>query len=152
MRKFGLIGKNIDYSFSRTYFKQKFDHENINADYDNYDCPDETTVKKLFKEKNDIIGFNVTIPYKQVVMKCMSEMNKHALAIGAVNTIKKLPDGKYKGYNTDYIGFTESIKPFLKSYHKYALILGTGGAAKAIMYSFDLMDISYQMVLVIHNP
>ena len=134
MRKFGLIGKNIDYSFSRTYFKQKFDHENINADYDNYDCPDETTVKKLFKEKNDIIGFNVTIPYKQVVMKCMSEMNKHALAIGAVNTIKKLPDGKYKGYNTDYIGFTESIKPFLKSYHKYALILGTGGAAKAIMY------------------
>ena len=94
MRKFGLIGKNIDYSFSRTYFKQKFDHENINADYDNYDCPDETTVKKLFKEKNDIIGFNVTIPYKQVVMKCMSEMNKHALAIGAVNTIKKLPDGR----------------------------------------------------------
>lgn len=145
MRKFGLIGKNIDYSFSKTYFNEKFKKEEIDAVYDNYDCQDPKELKQLFAN-NDVTGFNVTIPYKQDVMQYMAEMNKHALAIGAVNTIKKTPDGKYKGYNTDFIGFSESIKPYLKSNHKYALILGTGGAAKAIMYSFDLMDISYKVV------
>lgn len=146
MRKFGLIGKNIDYSFSRKYFAQKFKDESIDATYVNFDCESTDEVKKLFSSNQGCSGFNVTIPYKRDVISLMDKTNKHAEAIGAVNTIKCLEDGKLKGFNTDYIGFKESIKPLLTKQDQGALILGTGGASKAIGYAFELLDISHKYV------
>lgn len=146
MLKFGLIGKNIDYSFSRSYFAEKFIKESIEASYTNFDCANFEEVKAVLRDNPDCLGFNVTIPYKQDVIALMSEMNKHASAIGAINTIKRLPNGRFKGYNTDYIGFTDSLKPYLKMNHKNALILGTGGASRAVAYALELKDISYKFV------
>lgn len=146
MRNFGLIGKNISYSFSRKYFSDKFDQLEIEASYENFDCKDIDEIQKLFDKNGTYEGFNVTIPYKEQVIPFMSEMNKHARSIGAVNTIKRLANGKLKGYNTDHIGFSKSIKPYLKKHHKTALILGTGGASKAIAYALEMMDIQYKYV------
>ena len=145
--KFGLIGKNIDYSFSRNYFSEKFEKEAIDADYVNFDCKTIDEVRKLLLDNNEAIGFNVTIPYKQSIIPYLDDMNKHAGAIGAVNTIKRLKNGRLKGYNTDYIGFRSSLKPFLETQnHKAALILGTGGASKAVGYTLELEDISFKFV------
>ena len=147
MDKYGLIGKNIDYSFSRNYFTEKFTKEKINASYVNFDCKNLDEVDNLFKVNNgEINGYNVTIPYKQEVMRYLQEVNKHAQSIGAVNTIKKLPDGRLKGYNTDYLGFRRAIKPLLDKTHKKALILGTGGSSKAVAYALELKDIIYTFV------
>ena len=147
MIKLGLIGKNIEYSFSRKYFTEKFKNESIEGSYVNFDCANKKDVAKLLKEQNDCLGFNVTIPYKQDVMPLLDELNKHASSIGAINTIKRLPSGKLKGFNTDYIGFRKSLKPFLsRQTHTNALVLGTGGASKAIAYALELEDISFKFV------
>ncbi|MGO4913582.1 shikimate dehydrogenase family protein [Leeuwenhoekiella sp. W20_SRS_FM14] len=147
MIKLGLIGKNIDYSFSRVYFNEKFKKETIEGTYSNFDCKSPEEIKELFQKRKDCIGFNVTIPYKQTVVPFLDEMNKHASAIGAVNTIKRQQNGKLKGFNTDYIGFRKSLQPFLnQKNHNHALILGTGGASKAIAYALELEDISYKFV------
>ena len=140
MIKLGLIGKNIEYSFSRKYFTEKFQNESIEGSYVNFDCADEKDLAKLLKEQKDCLGFNVTMPL-------LDELNKHASSIGAINTIKRLPSGKLKGFNTDYIGFRKSLKPFLtRQTHTNALILGTGGASKAIAYALELEDISFKFV------
>lgn len=138
---FGLIGKNIDYSFSRAYFAEKFSTEDINATYVNFDCPDTQAVIELLKANSACAGFNVTIPYKQDVIAVMQEMDEHAANIGAVNVIKPIGDGKFKGYNSDYIGFSESIQPYLKAFHTDALLLGTGGASKAVAYALKKLGI-----------
>lgn len=146
MDKFGLIGKNIDYSFSRNYFAEKFDNENIDASYENFDCENLEEVKKLLESDSLIRGYNVTIPYKQVIMPFLQEINKHAQSINAVNTIKRLSDGRLKGYNTDYLGFRRALKPLLNKTHQKAFILGTGGSSKAIAYALELEDINYTFI------
>ncbi len=148
MKKLGLLGKNISYSFSRNYFTEKFKNDGLtdNFCYDNFDIQSINEFHEVLKNNPNLIGMNVTIPYKQEVIAFLDEMSDNAKEIGAVNTIKISPEGKLIGHNTDYFGFTESLKPLLKSSHKKALILGTGGAAKAIAYGLILLGIDFQYV------
>ncbi|MCB4809288.1 shikimate dehydrogenase [Tamlana sp. 62-3] len=147
MKKLGLLGKNISYSFSRAYFKEKFEKEGIsNISYDNFDLEDIKIFPEIIKNTKDLKGLNVTIPYKEDVMPFLHKIKKKAREIGAVNTIKVTKKGKLIGYNTDYYGFYKSIKPAIKPYHMSALILGTGGASKAIAYSLKKLDIPYHYV------
>lgn len=147
IEKYGLIGKNISYSFSKQYFTQKFLEENLpNFAYENFDIPDINQLEFIVAETLYLKGLNVTIPYKEAVFPFLDKVNKKALAIGAVNTIKITKKNKLKGYNTDYYGFKKSIKPFLKPQHKNALILGTGGASKAVAYALHELDIEYTFV------
>lgn len=146
MRKFGLVGKNIDYSFSRTYFKKKFEAEAISdASYVNFDLENITDFKTL-KCHPDLKGLNVTIPYKETIIPFLDSLHADAKHIGAVNTIKITKNGEYVGYNTDYYGFKQALIPFLKPQHTKALILGTGGASKAVAYALEQLRISYRFV------
>lgn len=146
MSKFGLIGKNIAYSFSRAYFKEKFTKENLPHEYVNFDIASIDEFQNILKENSNINGFNVTIPYKETIIPYLDKLNKKAKLIGAVNTIRINKKGKLVGHNTDYYGFKKSIKPYLKSHHKKALILGTGGASKAIAFALDSLEIEYDYV------
>jgi len=147
MRKFGLIGKNINYSFSMAFFDAKFKAENItDASYENFDIENIRDFPSVLDNNSNIKGLNVTIPYKELIIPYLDKLNKTAREIGAVNTIKLTKKGHLKGYNTDYFGFKESIKPLLRPNHKSALILGTGGASKAVAYALDKMEIQYQYV------
>lgn len=145
MRTFGLLGRNIDYSFSRKYFSEKFEKENIDAEYRNFDMASIEELPEVLKN-NIISGLNVTIPYKQEILQFLDHLDPHSKEIQAVNTVKFEKDGSLCGYNTDYWGFLESLKPFLKPHHKKALILGTGGASKAIAYALKLLEIDYKFV------
>ena len=146
MRRFGLLGKDISYSFSRNYFGNKFEKEAItDASYENFDLEQITLFPEILKQEH-LAGLNVTIPYKEAVIPFLDKLSKTAKKIGAVNTIKFTKSGKTKGYNTDYYGFKKSLKPFLKPHHKRALILGTGGASKAIAFVFKQLDIEYAYV------
>ena len=147
MNKLGLLGKDISYSFSITYFKKKFENENINnTSYENFDIENIDLFPSIIENTKGLKGLNVTIPYKEQVIPFLDKVNKKAKAIGAVNTIKITKKGKLVGYNTDCYGFKKTLKPFIKSYHKKALILGTGGASKAIAYTLNEMGITYQYV------
>lgn len=147
MRKYGLIGKNIDYSFSRSYFKAKFENENIKeTSYVNFDIDSITEFNKSIKNTPHLKGLNVTIPYKESIIPLLDKLSKKALEIGAVNTIRITKKGKLVGHNTDCYGFINTLKPYLKANHKKALILGTGGASKAIAYSLKKLDIKYAFV------
>lgn len=144
--KFGLVGKNIDYSFSRNYFASKFEAENLPCTYVNFDLEAIDELKNIIKNTSNLKGLNVTIPYKEQVIPLLDAVHKKAKAIGAVNTIKIEKNGRLKGYNTDYYGFKNSLQPHLKPYHKKALILGTGGASKAIAYGLERLEIPYVFV------
>lgn len=147
LKKLGLLGKDISYSFSKTYFKKKFEDENIeNISYVNFDIKSINLFPSVIKNTEDLKGLNVTIPYKQEVMPYLDKVKKIAKNIGAVNTIKVTKKGKLIGYNTDYYGFSKSLEPLLKPYHMSALILGTGGASKAVAYSLKKLDIPYHYV------
>ncbi|MDO7173611.1 shikimate dehydrogenase family protein [Mariniflexile sp. AS56] len=147
MNKLGLLGKNISYSFSRVYFKDKFEKEQItDTEYGNFDLETIDLFPSIIKNTPNLKGLNVTIPYKEAVMPFLDKINKKAKAIGAVNTIKITKKGKLVGYNTDCYGFKKTLKPFLKPHHKSALILGTGGASKAIAYTFKELGIPYHYV------
>ncbi|OEJ99406.1 shikimate dehydrogenase [Flavivirga aquatica] len=147
MNKLGLLGKNISYSFSKAYFQKKFEDKQINnTTYENFDIESIDLFLSIIKNTQDLKGLNVTIPYKQDVLPFLDKINKKAKAIGAVNTIKITKKGKLVGYNTDCYGFSKSLKPFIESHHKHALILGTGGASKAVAYSLKKMGISYKYV------
>lgn len=147
MRKFGLIGKNIDYSFSRTYFKNKFQKEKItDATYENFDLDSISFFNDILNNNKEIKGLNVTIPYKETVIPFLDKLSNTARKIGAVNTIKITKKGKRIGYNTDAYGFEKSLKPLLKVNHTHALILGTGGASKAVAYSLKKLKIKYNFV------
>ncbi|NIJ44549.1 shikimate dehydrogenase [Wenyingzhuangia heitensis] len=145
---FGLVGKNISYSFSRGYFTEKFKKEGIeNHHYINFDLQDISVLKKVIEIKeNGLKGLNVTIPYKQEVQQFLTSLDKDAEEIGAVNTIKLNDDGTVVGYNTDVYGFQKSIEPFIKLHHTKALILGTGGASKAVAYAFKKLGVAYKFV------
>lgn len=146
-KRFGLLGRDINYSFSRGYFTEKFQKENIEGcSYENFDIPVITDFPAIIANSSDIFGINVTIPYKEQVMQYMDEMNENASKIGAVNTIKFTKEGNLRGYNTDYYGFMESIKPLLQVHHKKALILGTGGASKGVAFALEVLGIEYTFV------
>ena len=146
MSKFGLIGKDIDYSFSKTYFAKKFENEALAHSYQNFDINTINEFPEIIKNTEDLRGLNVTIPYKEAIIPFLNKLDKKAKAIGAVNTIKVTKKGKLIGSNTDYYGFQKSIEPFIKSHHKNALILGTGGASKAIAYALQRLNITYHFV------
>lgn len=139
MKKFGLIGKTLNHSFSKTFFNDFFSKEKVDASYENFPLNSISEIKSLFqKEKLD--GINVTIPYKEEVIPYLDELTLDAKAIGAVNVIS-FENGKTIGHNTDAFGFHQSIKPFLTNKHERALILGTGGASKAVASVFKSLGI-----------
>lgn len=147
MNKLGLLGKNISYSFSRVYFKKKFEDEKINnTTYENFDIENIELFPSIIENAQGLKGLNVTIPYKEVIMPYLDKINKKAKEIGAVNTIKITKKGKLVGYNTDCYGFKKSLEPYLEQRHKKALILGTGGASKAIAFSLKKLNIGYNYV------
>ncbi|MGB0880130.1 MAG: shikimate dehydrogenase family protein [Polaribacter sp.] len=144
---FGLLGKDIAYSFSRGYFSEKFKKLGLeNHKYVNFDLPKIQDFPSIIKETNGLKGINVTIPYKEAIFQFLDKVDKTARKIGAVNTIKITKKGNLKGYNTDVFGFENSLKPLLKKHHKRALILGTGGASKAIEYALKKNGIKYKFV------
>ncbi|WP_423819271.1 shikimate dehydrogenase [Salinimicrobium sp. TIG7-5_MAKvit] len=146
MLKFGLVGRNISYSFSRKYFSEKFTSEGINATYENFDLQDINQFPEVLAKNPELKGLNVTIPYKEAIFPFLDSLDVTAQKIGAVNTIKVERNGSLTGYNTDYFGFSEALKPFLKPDHKKALILGTGGASKAVNYALNSLDITTRLV------
>ncbi len=146
MAKYGLIGKNIGFSFSKTFFTTKFSQENRSDTYANFDVESIDTLKEIIKDNSTLKGLNITIPYKESVIPLLDRLDKEAKKIGAVNTIKIQRDGKLVGYNTDHYGFAKSLSDFFPLKDKTALILGTGGAAKAIAYVLDTMGFDYQYV------
>ncbi|MEN8186438.1 MAG: shikimate dehydrogenase [Bacteroidota bacterium] len=150
--KYGLVGKNISYSFSEGYFSKKFKELNLEeCSYQNFDINSIKDFPKIISENQDTLkGLNVTIPYKENVLSYLDELDADADEIGAVNTIKILKNNKLKGYNTDVYGFKNSLSPLLSGHHKKALILGTGGASKAIAFVFDELQIEY--LFVSRNP
>ncbi|MBD0778694.1 shikimate dehydrogenase [Maribacter sp. ANRC-HE7] len=143
---YGLVGKNIAYSFSESYFEEKFKKLGLKGySYRNFDLPQIEDFTPLIQQNKHIKGLNVTIPYKEAVIPYLDRLNKKAKKIGAVNTIKFTKKG-LKGYNTDIYGFKKSIKPFLTKNHTKALILGTGGASKAVAFVFGELGIEFKFV------
>ena len=143
--KYGLIGKDISYSFSKKFFTRKFINEGLNnCSYENYDI---NSISELLEVINDtkIKGLNVTIPYKESVIELLNHVDPIAKKIGAVNTIKIDKQNKLLGYNTDYIGFKQSLESNISN-QKRALILGTGGASKAIVYALKTLNIKTLLV------
>lgn len=146
-KRFGLLGRNIGYSFSKGFFTDKFKNENFeNCTYENFDVEEISALTEIITDTADLTGLNVTIPYKEAVLPFLDKLSKKALLIGAVNTIKFTKKGKLKGYNTDYYGFKKSIEPLLLEHHKKALILGTGGASKAVAFALKELNIAYTFV------
>ena len=149
MDKYGLIGYPLGHSFSIGYFNEKFQNECIDAEYVNFEIPNIESLPEILASNPTLRGFNVTRPYKEVVIPYLSAMSKEAEEIGAVNVVKIMHKGKkttMKGYNSDVIGFTQSIEPLLETFHKKALILGTGGASKAINYSLRTLGLETKFV------
>lgn len=147
MRKFGLIGKKLGHSFSKRYFSEKFEREGIaNAVYELYELPEITEFPALLAQEPELVGLNVTVPYKEAVIPYLDELDESAAKIGAVNTIK-IAAGKLKGYNTDFVGFRSTLVDFYPvEAGGRALVLGTGGAAKAVWAALDSLGIGYTSV------
>lgn len=149
MRKFGLIGYPLSHSFSEKYFAGKFEKEEIeDCSYSLFPLENIEDVRFLFEVEKDLHGLNVTIPYKETVIEYLDDLDETAQKIGAVNCIK-IDEIQKVGYNTDYAAFRDSLKPLLKQHHKKALILGTGGASKAVNYA--LQELNIQPVFVSRN-
>ena len=147
MRTFGLIGKKLGHSFSKQYFTEKFLQEHISScHYELFEIPNITDFPSLLAQHPTIRGLNVTIPYKLEVIPYLDGMNELATKIGAVNVIKFLDNGKKIGYNSDCIGFSKSLSNFIGNATVSALILGTGGASKAVTVALDQLQIPYQFV------
>ena len=144
MDLYGLIGHPLGHSFSKKFFNEQFQNEMIDAEYQNFDIDTIKSFPTIIEEYSNLRGLNVTIPYKELIIPYLDELSEDAQAIGAVNVIKisRNHGGVHlKGYNSDVIGFTDSIRPLLKPFHKKALILGTGGASKAIRYGLYKLGI-----------
>ena len=146
MRQFGLIGYPLSHSFSQKFFTEKFLQENIvNASYHNFPIPSMESFGALWKENPNLEGLNVTIPYKKEVIPFLQHSSAVVQEIHACNCIRKFNNELY-GYNTDVIGFEKSLLPFLKPHHTHALILGTGGAAAAVQWVLQKLNIQFQIV------
>ncbi len=156
MDKYGLIGYPLGHSFSISYFNQKFADEGINAKYLNFEIPSIDELPEVIAKHPELRGLNVTIPYKEKVMDFLDSISPEARAIGAVNVIRVTHEGNktiLKGFNSDVIGFTQSIEPMLdKKWHKKALILGTGGASKAINYGLKALGLETVFVSRYERP
>lgn len=149
MKKYGLIGYPLGHSFSKNFFNEKFHSENIDAEYVNFEIPSINELHNVLLSNPDLAGINVTIPYKEQVIPFLDELDADAAAIGAVNVIKiHRQKGKIKltGHNSDVIGFTQSIEPMLEPQHKKALILGTGGASKAVFHGLKKLGLETKFV------
>ena len=150
MKKYGLLGYPLGHSFSRNYFNQKFEAEKIDAEYLNFEIPEIKEIKNVIKENPELNGLNVTIPYKEQVIPYLDDLDEDARLIGAVNVIKfskgLFGKVKLKGYNSDIIGFKQSIEPLLKEHHRKALILGTGGASKAVFQGLKQLGVASTFV------
>ena len=145
-KRFGLIGKNIAYSFSKGYFKKKFEVENLNhCTYENFDLNQIEELKNVLVQKN-ICGLNVTTPYKRQVIPFLDRLSSSAKEINAVNTIKFHEDGSFSGHNTDVYGFEKSLLEIIDKIPKKALILGTGGAASAVAYVMKKLKIEFSHI------
>ena len=141
INRYGLVGKNIEYSFSRSYFAEKFKKEKIeNCSYENFDLDSIEKIKAILVKEN-VKGLNVTIPYKESIINFLDRLSEDARIIGAVNTVRFLEDGTTEGYNTDAHGFEAALLKKWNNHSKKALILGTGGASKAIEYVLKKMNI-----------
>ncbi len=153
-RVYGLIGFPLTHSFSMNYFNNMFESENIDAEYVNFEIPEIGDLMEVISENPNLSGLNVTIPYKEQVIPYMSEMDTEAAHIGAVNVIKiirdKNGDIRLKGYNSDAMGFQNSIAPLINPKRNRALILGTGGASKAINRA--LINLGVEPVFVSRTP
>jgi shikimate dehydrogenase len=144
MKTFGLVGKSLSHSFSSQYFSEKFYKENItNCQYLNFEIDDISNIKKLISE-NDILGLNITVPYKTSIIPYLDGVSDESEEINAVNTVK-IVNGKLYGFNTDIIGFKKSISPILDN-RKTALVLGNGGSSKSVQYVLKNLDISFKVV------
>ena len=156
MDKYGLIGFPLGHSFSISYFNQKFTDEGINAKYENFEIANISQLQEVLDLNPNLRGLNVTIPYKEKVIEFLDSVTPEAQAIGAVNVIRVTHEGKnvrLKGYNSDVIGFTQSIEAMLdKKWHKKALILGTGGASKAVNYGLKSLGLETVYVSRYQRP
>jgi shikimate dehydrogenase len=150
MREFGLIGKSLKHSFSKSFFEEKFSKEQLSdCLYELFELNAINEFPDLIKRHPNFVGLNVTIPYKEEIIPFLDELDATAKAIGAVNTIR-IHEGKLTGFNTDTTGFSKSIRPFLEGHHERALILGTGGAAKAVAHALKQLGIN--CLFVSRNP
>jgi len=150
---FGLIGYPLTHSFSKKFFTEKFSQEGIDSVYENFEIDNIEKLPAVIRENPTLKGLNVTIPYKQDVFAYLDEVDEAAQEIGAVNTIRIEREGaayRLRGFNTDVIGFGDSIQPLLKKHHKKALVLGTGGASKAVIRALQKLGLS--TVLISRSP
>ena len=152
-KKFGLIGKDISYSFSKKYFTEKFAQDLYeDCSYENFDILNIEDFPSILKNNPNLKGLNVTIPYKESIIPYLDTVSEKAFQIGAVNVIRFTKKGNLKGYNSDWFGFKKSLEPLLQAHHKKALILGTGGAAKAVAFALEQLGITYSFVSREANP
>jgi shikimate dehydrogenase len=152
-RKFGLIGFPLSHSFSKNFFTDKFSKEAIDAEYLNFELENISQFSRVIASHPNLEGINVTIPYKEQIIKYLDFTDEEAASIQAVNTIRIFRSGHHvslRGYNTDIQGFQESIRPLIQNYHHKALVLGTGGASKAVVRALENLKI--ETILVSRNP
>lgn len=146
MQRFGLIGHPLKHSQSRFYFNEKFEYEGLDCLYQHFDLKSVEEIHEVMNRYPDFCGFNVTIPYKEAIIPLLDEIDPVAAEIGAVNVVK-ITDGKLKGYNTDAYGFEQLLNRAIKGKTiNHALILGTGGASKAVQYVLKQKGIPYSTV------
>lgn len=145
MDKYGIIGYPLGHSFSRAFFTEKFQREHIDAEYVNFEIPSADMLPGIVQANPNLCGLNVTLPHKEAVIPMLDELSDEAKEIGAVNVIR-VRDGRLKGFNSDIIGFMDSIRPLLKPWHQHALVLGTGGASRAIRVGLQRLGIEWTYV------
>lgn len=151
MRLFGLIGYPLSHSFSKAYFNQKFEKEGVDAFYENYPITSIDEFPKLLRDEPALEGINITIPYKEAVIPFLHTSSDVVRKTGACNCIR-IRNGLLEGFNTDVIGFEQSLLKSLKVEHKKALVLGTGGASKAVQYVLEKLGIGYTVISRKGNP
>ena len=145
MKRYGLVGHPLGHSFSKAYFTEKFKKEHIEARYENFDTENLEALRKMLQQHSNLCGFNVTIPYKETLLPYLDFVDPIAAEVGAVNTVKVLADGRLKGYNTDIIGIEATLET-LPWKETFALLLGTGGASKAVQYVLRQNNLPYHIV------
>ncbi len=148
---YGIIGYPLSHSFSPDYFREKFLRLGIDEIYSPFPIESVNAFRQLLKDQPDLKGLNVTIPYKQEILQFLDEIDDTAAAVGAVNCIK-IDNNRTKGFNTDVAGFRNTLEPLLQPHHRQALVLGTGGAAKAVCYALHQLNIPYQIVSRTESP
>ena len=152
---YGLLGKHLGHSFSKSYFTEKFSVLGLNHTYENIELDDISEIDDFVRNHRNLKGFNVTVPYKETIIPYLDEIDDVAKEVGAVNTVKVSSDGKLKGFNTDVIGFKklldvalkqDAIEPSSMFEYKEALIFGSGGASKAVQHVLKKDNIPYRVV------